>query len=382
MSEILEAAIQVTTVAKGKKKQASVILPTRKGTTAFLLTPSTLSKELAAQLARDPQLNGMKVQVEREAGQVKRVWQVGHEWEAAASLPPKRAPHHQPNHGPGAHGHQGGRGGHGHAVPQSQGATARGNRAVGFENPYNFVPAPPRTDTNQSDLGDHAPKGHHRYHEDHWSGRISVCLTTKPLLLIPDAANLDRDPDTKHNTYRMRRSPDGSPYLPPTSIKGMLRSAYEAVTNSRMGVVDKRNELLPFRMNPKEGLQLVSVRIEQVGGALQARLLPGPTSIDPDGRPAVIRNDTVNGRPVQVRLMYAAWLGRYKKYRRTDIPVLDKEEASQSKKYAGGGGIPAHQDYVHVRISQRSHGYFDYSKVDEIRAASPGTPAPTGWHAG
>jgi hypothetical protein len=105
-----------------------------------------------------------------------------------------------------------------------------------FHNPYNFVPSLPRDDV-AGDLGDRNPlkigMGHGVYQRDRWSGRISVKLTTKTPLLIPDIFDSEVD---AHKTFPLRLGADGKPYLPPTSIKGMLRSAYEAVTNSRLGL--------------------------------------------------------------------------------------------------------------------------------------------------
>uniref|UniRef100_UPI002FE34D72 TIGR03986 family type III CRISPR-associated RAMP protein n=1 Tax=Rhabdothermincola sp. TaxID=2820405 RepID=UPI002FE34D72 len=113
-----------------------------------------------------------------------------------------------------------------------------------FVNPYTFVPAPPRKGAaERTELGDRVPWGHHRRHPDGWSGRIRVRITTTTPLLIPDASakrvlNLKDNED--HQVLPLRLDPAGRPYLPPTSVKGMLRAAYEAVTNSRFGIFDSR----------------------------------------------------------------------------------------------------------------------------------------------
>lgn len=109
-----------------------------------------------------------------------------------------------------------------------------------FENPYNFVPAPLRV--TKGELADAQPIGHHRYHPDHWSGRIQVELTTVTPLLIPDNGT----ENSGHKTFGIRLDKAGKPYLPPTSIKGMLRSAFEAVTNSRMGVFCGHDKALQY----------------------------------------------------------------------------------------------------------------------------------------
>ncbi|MBK7675742.1 MAG: hypothetical protein IPJ27_13830 [Candidatus Accumulibacter sp.] len=127
-----------------------------------------------------------------------------------------------------------------------------------FENPYNFVPAPPRLIEHPT-LGDALPAGHHRYLPGLWSGRISVELTTVTPLLIPDQPSVATN---GHKTFGVRTDENGAPYLPPTSIKGALRAAYEAVTNSRMGVWSKAHDSrLALRQPAKSALDLIPVRI-------------------------------------------------------------------------------------------------------------------------
>ena len=126
----------------------------------------------------------------------------------------------------------------------------KGGESGDFHNPYNFVPALPRDKIN-NDLGDHEPKGHHAYHDNHYSGWLEVELTTATPLLIPDAAQVSTNRD-EHKTFSVRVDADGVPYLPPTSIKGMLRAAYETVTNSRFGVFEKHEDRLAYRRNGKK----------------------------------------------------------------------------------------------------------------------------------
>lgn len=191
-----------------------------------------------------------------------------------------------------------------------------------FHNPYNFVPALPRdsTDVQESDLGDHHPPGHGRYLPDRWSGRISVKLTTVTPLLIPDTAEMTAN-ENNHKTYSIRLGTDGKPYLPPTSIKGMLRLAYEAVTNSRLSVLDNHDARLAYRMPANIGLKMVPARIE----GDRIRLYPGTSKITSDGAPG--------GKE-----MYAAWLPRYDRYSsdlRFEIRYSD-----------GSKSLPQHGDHV------------------------------------
>jgi CRISPR-associated protein (TIGR03986 family) len=118
-----------------------------------------------------------------------------------------------------------------------------------FHNPYNFVPALPRSEkVTGTELGDHSPVGHHAYLSDHWTGKISVTLKTKTPLLINDAANVSIE--NEHKTFSVRLGADQRPYLAPTSIKGMLRSAYEIVTNSRLSIFAGHEDRLAYRNPP------------------------------------------------------------------------------------------------------------------------------------
>jgi len=240
--------------------------------------------------------------------------------------------------------------------PQAQPRRVQADR---FHNPYNFVPALPR-DQVTGELGDRPPAGHGRYLPDYWSGRIAVKLTTVTPLLIPDAAEMTESND--HKTYPVRLGADGKPYLPPTSIKGMLRSAYEAVTNSRLSVFEKHDELLAYRLPAKAGIQMVPARIENG----QVCLYPGTSAISRNEQPGL-------GNP-----MYAAWLRRWNR----NNTNLDRDAVT----YTGTQQLPIHGQRVRFwaeefgKYNNRNQVIFTYWKV---RAVVPyqqqigQQPAPT-----
>jgi len=217
-----------------------------------------------------------------------------------------------------------------------------------FHNPYNFIPAPPRHLTHE-DLGDHEPAGHDRYYENLWSGRIAVKLTTQTPLLILDAANAKPyEQEPLHQIFPVRVDQEGKPYLPPTSIKGMLRSAYEAITNSRFGVFEKHEDRLAYRMPAKIGP--VPARVENRNGRLGLRLM-------------------------QANLMgYAAKLPRYQDGFK--LP-RDKGESRMALPYKNLDELPLHGDPVWVQIDRVS------SKVTAIYLrTTPHPPTPSlqpGW---
>jgi CRISPR-associated protein (TIGR03986 family) len=77
----------------------------------------------------------------------------------------------------------------------------------------------------------------------------------------------------------------------------MLRSAYEAVTNSRFGIFEKHENRLAYRLSTSIGLEMVPARIEND----EICLYPGTSEV------------SNNGKPKSDQPMYAAWLERYER---------------------------------------------------------------------
>lgn len=93
-------------------------------------------------------------------------------------------------------------------------------------------------------LADAAPIGHAAYHRDSWSGTITVRGTVRtPLIISPASPEAMTD---VHPTYGCRVGADGQPWLPPAALRGALRNRYEALTDSRFGVVSDALDR-PFR---------------------------------------------------------------------------------------------------------------------------------------
>lgn len=96
-------------------------------------------------------------------------------------------------------------------------------------NPYNFIPFygdayndPPK----RKKLEEYYPEG-----EELKTGWLDVELTAKSELIIPDGARYEESPD-KHKRYRFFRHPDGGCAIPGSELRGVLRSMYEAASNS------------------------------------------------------------------------------------------------------------------------------------------------------
>lgn len=100
-----------------------------------------------------------------------------------------------------------------------------------------YKPSKPVPTLNRSDvpadhpLGDHAPVGHHRYRPERWTGSLSLSLEARTPLLLLDGFSCKAD-GNGHKTLDTRA------HLLRTQLKGALRSAYEMITNSRLGCVD------------------------------------------------------------------------------------------------------------------------------------------------
>lgn len=157
-----------------------------------------------------------------------------------------------------------------------------------FLNPYNFVSLPPRPPAGHP-LGDGPPPGHDRYRENRWSGSIPITVTTVTPLLIPDHTDAARRETGDRATppLDVRVDHQGRPVLAGSAVKGMLRAAYEAVTNSRLGIFT--GDLpLAIRANAGDALELLPGWISErtgTGGRINWVTALRPTqAIDGDDR--------------------------------------------------------------------------------------------------
>ena len=167
-----------------------------------------------------------------------------------------------------------------------------------FLNPYNFVrfmrPA------SGGWLAHCSPASHALYENEGLSGYLTCTLETITPLFINNSQPVYTDPDTEHHTYPFFTI-DGDPILPASSLRGMLRSVYEAVTNSCYIISD--NQTLTRRMEAKEATDLVPARVIKRDGQLKLMLLTG-------------ENPKENNK-----FQKAAWIMRYPKKRARKAPI-------------------------------------------------------------
>lgn len=158
-----------------------------------------------------------------------------------------------------------------------------------FFNPYAFVPPWPRR-SDVSGLCDGPSKRLGRLHEGRWSGRLRLRITAVTPLLITEQVR-----DGSGLAERGTRIVAGRPLLAPSSVKGSVRSEFEAVTGSRYGVFEGHQRRLGYRSSTRDSSELVPVRIITLQGSKHALVLDGMR------RPADSHR----------RVLNAAWVPRY-----------------------------------------------------------------------
>ena len=153
-----------------------------------------------------------------------------------------------------------------------------------FHNPYTFVSTPPREKAIKQGgfAGDFNPleKGldHASLKKDLWTGHIPIKITTVTPLVLLKGDGRKEDPTEPYDVHDR---------IPESSLRGMLRSAYEVVTNSRYGCF-RNNDRLAYRMGTDEATKLIPAIIKNGGrqGTLKVCLYPGTshaTNEGPDG---------------------------------------------------------------------------------------------------
>lgn len=128
-------------------------------------------------------------------------------------------------------------------------------RAKEFVNPYTMLPTPDRAGSRNTPWGDGPPPMHDRLLGDHLRGTLKFTITAQTPLLLLDSS------DPKWSI--VRRDESGEVQLDPTAVKGMLRSAFEAVSVSRFGVFYHPQQLA-IRAPAKDAQKLRMARVLKV----------------------------------------------------------------------------------------------------------------------
>lgn len=180
--------------------------------------------------------------------------------------------------------------------------TYKGQGPYRFLNPYNFIrylDAPKvdaETPADQQLLWRCPPPPHDRYVG--LSGQITCEVKAVTPLFVSDSHAIEED-DDGHKSYRFFEH-EGKPALPASSLRGMVRSVFEVVTNSCFGVLD--DQKLSEHFESRRAPWLVPARVEKMGEDWRLRLLSGSTELQIERQP---------GRGSPDGMQYAAWAASY-----------------------------------------------------------------------
>jgi len=127
-------------------------------------------------------------------------------------------------------------------------------------------------------MGKCPPPPHDRYVG--LSGVITCKLETKTPLFISDSEYVQKRPNG-HTSYEFFKF-KGKPAVPGTSLRGMIRSVFEAVTNSCLPTISDAR--LSYHLPPAKALKLVPACVEQDDKSKKwhLRLLPGTKPVNAD----------------------------------------------------------------------------------------------------
>lgn len=185
--------------------------------------------------------------------------------------------------------------------PEVKPAAAKTTGPYRFLNPYNFVrPLGVPQEGYAAWLERYPPPPHDRYVG--LTGRITCQLTATTPLFVSDSHGVDEETVSGkiHRTYRFFQDPDKNVAIPGTSVRGAIRSVFEAVTNSCFAHF-AGHKRLSYHLPPGDALRLIPARVHQVKEGAQTRweldLMPGKTPISPNYRPSGAQ--------------YAAWVHLY-----------------------------------------------------------------------
>jgi len=222
-----------------------------------------------------------------------------------------------------------------------------------FFNPYNFVRCLTRKRPDNHVLGNCPPPPHDRYVG--LNGRVTCTVEAVLPLFISDSHQiLD---ENGHRTYRFFTY-DGKPALPASSLRGMLRSVYEAATNSCFAVFNG-DDYLSYHLPAEDASKLVPGRVHKDSGKWEIELLTGT-------------NPLVIGRRPQGP-QYAAWVQFYRplKSSRTKASIPDAPYSMRQKLSIDGW---THKDCCWALIEliehpKRRFKFWNVAALDENREA-------------
>ena len=103
------------------------------------------------------------------------------------------------------------------------------------EKPYQLIPfSPQRPNLN-------SPTGHDKFQSGYLHGTLFLSLTVRtPLHISTGILVMGSDINLDHELIlTMTQGTDENPIIPGSSLKGCVRSVYEAITNSTLGIINR-----------------------------------------------------------------------------------------------------------------------------------------------
>ena len=239
-----------------------------------------------------------------------------------------------------------------------------------FLNPYNFVrPLTASRPNAAPQLGRLTPPPHDRYVE--LTGKIKCRVRADTLLFISDSHAIEtktvreRGRDKEHPLYRFFEY-EGQPALPASGLRGMLRSVFEAATNSCFSVF-AGHKRLSYHLPPDEALKLVPARVIHENGEWYLDILNGTTPV-------------VVGQKPQGH-QYAAWVKQY-----TPLWSSRTHDRKPNSHYSTRNHIPLggfeHGDECQALIEEVDHPLRPFRFWNVVKIAPPDAPPlnPCGSH--
>lgn len=260
----------------------------------------------------------------------------------------------------------------GRAVASAGQSTSQPERtgAYRFLNPYNFVrPLEARNRKASPSLGKSEPPPHDRYLG--WTGRIKCKLTATTPLFVSDSHSVREEivSGKAHRHYRFFQNPDGNVVIPATTLRGPIRSVFEAATNSCFAHFADRKRL-SYHLPPGDALRLVPGRVREIKqdgepSQWELDLLPGTTPISPDYRPSGPQ--------------YAAWIHVYKPlWASQTVPKAPETPYARRAKLSLDGWHHKDQCWAVVEPVQHPLRRFEFWNVVALAKSEKELPPHTG----
>ena len=230
-----------------------------------------------------------------------------------------------------------------------------------FLNPYNFVRSLTVARPNEAPLlGQVTPPPHDRFIG--LTGRMVCRLTATTPLFISDSHDITREHvnEKEHAHYHFFRDPEGNVAIPGTSLRGVIRSVFEAATNSCFSNFNGVKRL-SYHLPPEEALKLIPARVRQANGQWELELLPGMTA------------PTFGRRPSGPQ--YAAWIHTYTPlWASQTVRKVPSTPYALRSKVSLGGWHHGERCQAIVELIQHPLRRFEFWNV--VALAKPGTPLP------